>query len=98
VTLGESDSGRTVRVAAGTTIVVRLDGGQVAPWSVAESSNDGVVHRVSGTTGEGTSETTLRAVANGRATLSATAHPRCRDVKPPCGAPDRSWSVTVVVA
>jgi hypothetical protein len=78
--------------------VVRLTADQVAPWSIADTSNDAVVRRRSGTTGEGSSETTFKAVGGGRATLSATARPRCRDVRPPCGAPDRLWSVTVLVS
>jgi hypothetical protein len=98
VTLTEDDQGRTVRVAGGTTIVVRLTADQVAPWSTADTSDPNVVRRLSGTTGEGSSETTFRAVRKGRAELSATAHPRCRDVQPPCGAPDRLWSVTVLVS
>jgi hypothetical protein len=97
VTLTEQDSGRTVRVARGTTIVVRLDGGQVAPWSAADTSDGTVVRRTSATTGEGSSRATFRAVGDGTANLSAAAHPRCRDVRPSCGAPDRSWRVKVVV-
>ena len=95
VTLTEADSGRSISVHGGTTIVVGLAGSPSYAWTEPATSNAGVVARVSGAVNaDGSATATFDATAPGSADLTATDNPRCY---PQCLPPSRLWRVAVTV-
>jgi hypothetical protein len=86
-----------IHVHVGEQIRVHLSGSPAMPWTPVTSSNDRTVQRTSSAVIDGTASATFVARKVGTADLSSTEHPTCRDVTPPCGAPDRYWVAHVIV-
>ena len=92
--LTESSNGRTITVARGTEITVRLSG-RSGVWAVPQSSDGSVVHRLSGRRGgDGGASASFLAQRSGTADLTSTAAPHCSGI---CPLLLRVWTVHIVV-
>jgi hypothetical protein len=92
--LTEADSGRTVSVASGAVIQVRLSP-SMGTWTMPQSS-DGKVLTATSTHRQprGGADGRFHAASAGSATLTAYSAPRCA---PMCKIADRMWTVAVHV-
>lgn len=96
--LGDGDDGRTVNLARGQRVEVRLEQGTYDP---PDTSNRAVVDRRSRNGGYPSSDPaqgSFEAVGSGRATVSATTDAACLHAQPRCLIAQRTWSVTLVVS
>jgi hypothetical protein len=97
VSVGNDDSGRTVTLAVGQRLHVRLDNGT---WDPPVSSSDAVVVRRSSTGGYPSNEpvdATFAAIGRGRAEVTAQSDAACFHTNPRCMMASRQWQLTVVV-
>jgi hypothetical protein len=91
------DNGKTYEIRRGEGLVVLLDGDESFRWSPLEVSDESVLYGEDGKAGGGDQEWKFIGMKAGRVTVSSTQDPACRESTPPCGAPSRSWQITVVV-
>ena len=84
-----------VSVARGETVEVDLSPAGL-PWTEPQSTNPGVLVRISGSTSpDGSAHALFRAVGDGAATVMATQTVSCA---PKCLPPERAWDVSVTVS
>jgi hypothetical protein len=94
VVLTERNGGQTVTVASGTVITVTLSG-QAGVWTEPQSSNDSVVHRLSGQRDrDGGARATFVAQRDGTADITSTMAPHCSGI---CPLWLKIWAVHLVV-
>lgn len=96
--LTDADSGRTIAVAHGARIEVRLSQDSYDPPA---ASDPGVLQRRSSTGGYPSSDpvdAVFAALHAGQADLSASSDYACFHTSPQCYRPSRLWSVHVVVS
>ncbi|HVA87019.1 MAG TPA: hypothetical protein VNF73_11990 [Candidatus Saccharimonadales bacterium] len=94
VTIGPGDAGSTVVVGHGANVFVRL--GTDLNWRVSVSDST-ILQRAPGVLLVRGAQGLYRANQAGRATITAVGEPACRLSQPPCMAPSRTLTVTVVV-
>jgi hypothetical protein len=91
------DDGKNYTIEVNEGIAVLLDGDESFRWSELVISDTSVVYGESGRATDGDQEWKLVGLKPGRVTVSSTQDPACREATPPCGAPSRSWQITIVV-
>ena len=91
------DDGKTYTLRVGDGLVILLDGDESFRWSPLVISDTSVLYGESGDAGGGDQSWKTVGRKAGRVTVSSTQDPACRNATPPCGAPSRSWQITVVV-
>src|SRR3954447_10738523 len=97
--LHEDDSGRTIHVAIGDIVKVRLPGGSGGYHRPRTSDRD-IVRRTSASGGypsDDDAQARFRALAHGTADLTSYTDYQCLHTDPPCLPPQRQWVVHVVV-
>jgi hypothetical protein len=97
VAVTEADGGARVRLRTGQELRIRL-GEDYAPPSV---SGAGVLRLVTRTGGYPTGRplaAVLLAVRSGRTTVSSSTEYSCLHATPPCGLPQRVWTLSVTVS
>ena len=111
-TATSSSATRTPGLAGGNVVITAGTAGQVAvtrgqtvevdlspmgfPWTEPQSTDQGVLVRISGSTSpDGSAHALFRAVADGAASLIATQTISCA---PKCLPPQRAWDVSVTVS
>lgn len=99
ITLAVGDNGRTVRLSPGQSVAVRLDlaGGMSWHRPVADGAALRLTSSAGGYPHRGPATATFAAVAPGQVTLHSITDAACLHTQPPCGLPQRSWQVTVIV-
>jgi len=98
--LHESDSGRTIHVARGDVIKVRLPGGSMGGYHRPRTSDGSVVDRTNAAGGYPSDDTArARFVARHRGTADLTSYTdyQCLHTEPRCLPPQRQWTVHVDV-
>ena len=97
VTVGRDDNGRTVSLAAGDTLVVRLEAVAGTAWS--DPASDGpALSRTSSEQSGGVTTARFTAARAGTVTVTATGTPTCTTASPPCLSPAETYRVTVIVS
>lgn len=97
--LTAADSGATVRLTAGQSIMVTLVPAPPFSWHLPAAAGS-VVHRTDasgGYPGSRPARATFRAVRPGRAVLSAIDDAQCLHARHPCMLPQRSWRAVIIV-
>jgi hypothetical protein len=98
ITITEQDAGHGFAIKKGDTVVVTLTG-SAFDYGEPQSSNDAVLHRVSGSTSaDGSATATFTPGSDGDATITAAVDAKCRRSVPQCeiGVPLYQVTVTVV--
>ncbi len=99
MTLTDGDSGRTILLALGQHLRVRL-GGTGATWDPPTSSSGAVLPRRSSTGGYPTGQPVdarFDATAPGSADVSANSDAACFHTQPRCMMASRNWQIHVTV-
>lgn len=99
VVVTEADSGRTVYLAPGARLSVKLHGSQDYGWTAPHSGDPVVLAEKESAADPDTGNAWGTFVAHqpGKTEVSATQDPACARSTPACMAPSRLWTVTVVI-
>jgi hypothetical protein len=102
VTVTEADNGRTVTIARGKVLVVKLGSQGMLSWDRPRLTGPmpGALRELSASGGYPSHAPVVArflAVRPGTATLSSVTDARCLHVAPKCAFPQRGWHVTVIV-
>lgn len=98
--LHESDAGRTIHVARGDVIKVRLPGGSMGGYHRPRTSDGDIVQRTNASGGYPSDDKArARFVARHRGTADLTSYTdyTCLHTDPRCLPPQREWTVHVIV-
>ena len=88
------DQGKTIQMAVGQSFLLKL--GEDYEWEVTVSDQS-VVSRVKNIAVVRGAQGVYDALHAGTVTLTATGDPACRQSQPPCAAPSRLFTMTIVV-
>ena len=100
ITVTESASGETINLYLGQSLRILLSGSSIDRWSTPTASDPSILQgQPSGILpSQGSAIAQYRGAAAGRATVTASQDPACRDLTPPCTLPSRLFTLTVDVA
>jgi hypothetical protein len=97
ITVDDNDNGRSIQLAVGQRLRVRLNNGT---WDPPDSSAQAVVVRRSSAGGYPTDQpvdATFEAVGRGDANVTTQSDAACFHTEPRCAMPTRQWQVQIVV-